>query len=414
MRYSQSFIYTNKEAPKDADNVSAKLLFRGGYVDRLAAGIYSFLPLGLRVIEKITTVIREEMNAIGGQEVLLPALQPKELWEETGRWGKMEPPLFTVKDIHDRDLALGSTHEEVITDLVRHRVASYKDLPFMLYQIQNKFRNEIRSTGGLLRVREFLMKDAYSFHEDEKDMKEYYQKGIEAYRKIFKRFNLDVVMVAAHSGSIGGEISNEFMTLSPTGEDKVVMCTKCDWAANVEVSGAVEKCPDCGGNVRTEPAIENGHIFSLKTIYSEKMGAYYTTKDGKRVPIYMGCYGIGIGRLMATIVEVHHDDNGILWPKEATPYDAVLVDLAGDDESERVHRELQKAGVDVLWDDRDVSAGEKFADADLLGFPIRLVISSQTKKQNGVEIKMREEKEGKIVPTEKIQDILKQTLDKHA
>jgi len=261
MRYSQSFIKTFKETPREAENASSALLLRGCFIDQETSGIYSLLPLGWRVINKISQIIREEMDAIGGQEVLLPAMQPKELWESTDRCDKMDPPLFKFKDRHQKDFALGSTHEEVIVDIVRDRLSSYRELPQMLYQIQDKFRNELRSTGGLLRTREFLMKDAYSFHPDDQDLEDYYQKVIQAYHKIFKRCGVQTRLVEAHAGSIGGKRSNEFMLLAETGEDKIYLCGACDWAVNLEVTRDIKTCPGCGGQIREARAIEIALIF---------------------------------------------------------------------------------------------------------------------------------------------------------
>lgn len=385
MRYSQLFGQTLRRAPREAETISHELLIRGGFIDRqLSAGIYSFLTLGWRVHRKIENIIREEMNAIGGQEVFLPTLQPKEIWLKSDRWEKMDPPLLKLKDRHEREFALGPTHEEVITDLAARHIKSYRDLPLYLFQIQNKFRNEMRSTGGLLRVREFMMKDLYSFHENENDLDDYYQKVYQAYLKIFKRCGFEAIAVEAESGSIGGEFCHEFMMACSTGEDKVVVCQKCHWASNLTAVGEKKECPACGGKTEMVRGIENGHIFKLGTVYSEKMGAYFTDRKGEKKPIVMGCYGIGLGRLMATIVEASHDERGIIWPKSVAPFDVHLI-VVGQSakckvQSDEIYEALKKSGVEVLWDDReDVSAGEKFADADLIGIPVRLIISEKTK-----------------------------------
>lgn len=401
MRYSKSFIKTFKETPKDADNISTVLLTRGGFIDREASGLYSILPLGLKVISKINQIIREEMKAIGGEELQMPSLQPKELWLESDRWDKMEPPLFRLKDRHHKELALGSTHEEVIVDLVRDRISSFQALPLMLYQIQTKFRNEQRSTGGLLRTREFLMKDAYSFHENEADLEKYYSRVIETYRRIFRRCGLEIRLVEAHSGSIGGQKSNEFMILSKSGEDRIFLCGACDFAVNAELTTSLKDCPSCGGNVREEKAIEVGHIFSLGNLYSKKMKANFTDKNGKLKNFIMGCYGIGISRLLATVVEVHHDKNGIIWPENIAPAKVYLIDLESSRGSE-IYDKMTAAGIEVLFDDREVSAGQKFADADLLGLPYRLVISSKTLKENKIEIKQRDQEKSRLIGVDKI------------
>jgi len=399
MRYSQLFGKTQKRTPKEAEAISHKLLIRGGFIDRqISTGIYSLLPLGWRVHRKIENIIREEMDAIGGQEVFLPTLQPKELWQKSDRWKHMDPPLFKLKDRHEKEFALGPTHEEVITDLVARFIKSYKDLPLYLYQIQNKFRNEMRSTGGLLRVREFIMMDLYSFHTSEKDLDDYYKKVIEAYKKIFTRCGFTTKIVEAASGTIGGEVSHEFMMLCQTGEDKVYFCSKCDWATSKEKPG---KCQKCGGKIEVGKAIENGHVFKLGTKYSKSMGAYFVDKGGNKQPIVMGCYGIGIGRLMATIVEAHHDERGVIWPNSVAPFQAYLVVISNQQSvisksSDEIYGKLTKAGIDVLYDDRqDVSAGEKFAEADLIGIPIRLVVSEKTKDK--VEWKRRDSEKTEIL-----------------
>lgn len=388
MRYSQSLIKTFRETPRESDSISSSLLLRGSFIDQETSGIYSLLPLGWRVINKISNIIRTEMDKIGGQEVYLPSMQPKELWEETGRWNTMDPPLFKFKDRHEKEFALASTHEEAIVDIVKDRISSYKELPQMLYQIQNKFRNEQRSTGGLLRVREFLMKDGYSLHADEKDFNDYYNKVVEAYRNIFKKTGVEVRLVEAHSGSIGGNRSNEFMLLSETGEDKIFLCGECDWAANMELTTDVKKCPACGGQVKQVKAIEVAHVFDLGDLYSKKMNANFVDKDGKEKPFLMGCYGIGIGRLAASIVEASHDEKGIIWPEEVAPFQVYLADLTNG-KADKIYEELIKSGIEVLYDDREVSPGIKFSDADLLGIPWRMVVSEKTISKDKIELKNR-------------------------
>ncbi|MBU3956875.1 proline--tRNA ligase [Patescibacteria group bacterium] len=393
MRYSKLLGKTLKKAPREAEAISHKLLIRAGFIDRqVSAGIYSFLPLGWRVHQKIANIIREEMDAIGGQEVFLPTLQPKELWDRSDRWDHMDPPLFKLKDRHKKEFALGSTHEEVITDLAARFIKSYKNLPLYLYQIQNKFRNEMRSTGGLLRVREFVMKDLYSFHTTEKDLNDYYQKVIEAYKKIFKRCGFVTKITEASSGTIGGDISHEFMMICPTGEDSVYFCTKCDFATSKEKK---TECEHCGYQLKEGRAIENGHVFKLGTKYSKSMDAYFIDKNGKKKLIWMGCYGIGIGRLMATVVEAHHDKKGIIWPKSVAPFQAHLLAIGEKAKvkkfAEGVFKKLMDGGIEVLFDDReDISAGEKFAEADLIGIPVRLVVSEETFKEKKIEWKERD------------------------
>ncbi|TSC97505.1 MAG: prolyl-tRNA synthetase [Candidatus Berkelbacteria bacterium Licking1014_2] len=397
MKFSQSFLKTTKERPKDADNISSELLSRGQFIDKLASGVYTILPLGLQVEKKIEDIIRQEMDALGGQELLLPVLQPKELWEKTNRWTEIDPPLFKLKDRHNRELALGSTHEEVITDLVQRRLNSYADLPLMLYQIQVKFRNEMRSSGGLLRVREFVMKDAYSFHRDKKDLDEFYQKMVGAYHRIFQKCGLETVAVEASSGAIGGDESQEFILLAETGEDRVAICQNNDFAANMEMMGGKEKCPKCGGRLTIKNGIENGHIFKLGDKYAKPFNLVYTDKDGKEKLVEMGCYGIGIGRLMATIVEASHDDKGIIWPVGVAPFAVHLLEIKQKVIANKIYQKLVDAGLEVLYDDRGVSPGEKLVDADLLGCPWRLVVSEKTSGEEMVEVKKRLVKETEIV-----------------
>ncbi|MDA2922658.1 proline--tRNA ligase [Patescibacteria group bacterium AH-259-L07] len=398
MNQSQLFTKTLRKDPKDAVTVSHRFLVRAGFIRQLTSGVWSLLPLGLRVYRRIENIIREEMNVIGGQEVYLPTLQPKELWQETDRWETIDPPLFKLKDRHGKWLGLGSTHEEVITELARLYIESYKDLPKAVYQIQNKFRNEMRPTGGLLRTREFVMKDLYSFHASEKDLDTYYKKVVTAYTTIYKRCGLEVVVVKASSGSIGGSESHEFMILADSGEDKIVLCRSCGWAANVEV---VKKstCPQCRKALKQYRTIEAGHTFKLGTTYSHKMQAFFTNKNGAKKSIIMGCYGIGLQRLMATIVEARHDKDGIIWPQSVAPFDIHLTGLDLEDKKvkkfvQEIYTALKKAGKDVLFDDRDESAGVKFKDADLIGIPIRLVISKKTK--NKIEYKERDKKTTKL------------------
>lgn len=419
MHYSHLFGRTLKKIPKEAETISHKLLIKAGFIDKaLTAGVYSLLPLGWRVYKKIEQIIREEMNAIGGQELFMPTLQPKSLWEETDRWEHMDPPLFKLKDRHKKELCLGPTHEEVITDIVRRFVTSYRDLPLSLYHIQNKFRNEMRATGGLLRVREFVMKDLYSFHSDAKDLDDYYWQVIRAYKKIFSRCGFEVKILEASGGSIGGEVTHEFMMLCPTGEDRVVCCSKCDWAANFEIAEKVKKCKKCGSAVEIKRGIENGHVFKLGTKYSQAMKATYVDKKGKQRLIWMGCYGIGLGRLLATIVEGHHDEKGIIWPRSVAPFDVHLIKLKAKSEkrktaaknlklfAENVYRELAAVGIEVLYDDReDVSAGEKFADADLIGIPVRLVVSEKTKDK--IEWKERNKEKMELLTVEEVVDRLR-------
>ena len=555
MRFSRLLGKTLKEAPSDADCASHRLLVRAGMIQQVATGVYSYLPLGWRVLKKIEDIIRGEMDSAGGQELMMPSLQPIELWEKSGRLPSFDKTLFMVTDRKEHRLALGPTHEEVITDLVRRSVQSYRDLPQLLYQIQNKFRDEPRPRGGLLRVREFIMKDLYSFDIDEDALDDSYGKMVQAYKNIFTRCGLPSVMVEADSGAIGGKASHEFMLIAPSGEDQVIYCTQCGYAANAEKATSIKKsapaakplaleevstpglttieevakflgvnaeqtlksvfyvadaavvfvvirgdldvnevklknllkcndlhmateaetreaglaagyasaiglkghrvvaddsiklggnfvagankpdahlknvnyprdfradtladiaiaregdqCPKCDGSLRSQQGIEVGHVFKLGTFLSEQLGAYYLDKDGASKPITMGCYGIGVGRLLAAAVEQNHDDKGIIWPLPIAPFQVCLCPLKIEDPAviqaaEKLYAELISAGIEVLLDDRTESPGVKFNDADLIGIPLRIVISARTLQNNNAEVKWRREKQPIIMPLESL------------
>lgn len=424
MRQSQLFTKTKKEIPRTAVSINYKYLVKGDFIEQSISGVYRFLPLGFLVLKKIEGIIREEMLKIGAQEVYLPTLQDKKLWQETGRWNAMDPPLFKLKDRHNKELGLGSTHEEEMVDIVRKRVSSYQDLPFSLFQIQNKFRNEMRATGGLLRTREFIMKDLYGFHPNKEDLVIFYNKVKKSYFNIFKRCGLKTVCVQASSGSIGGKLSNEFMVISEVGEDKVLLCKKCKYGANIEVIGNSKKCPECNNLLESKNAVEVGHIFNLGTKYSKAMNAKYKDRDGKDKFMIMGCYGIGLPRLMAVSVEINHDKKGIIWPTEIAPFRIHLISLDDNPRirkrADKIYRDLsgsalssgrgcskalameraggQKQNIEILYDDRrDKSAGEKFADCDLIGIPLRIVVSEKTLKKNSVELKKRDENKVKLI-----------------
>jgi len=564
MRLSKLFGKTLRQAPAEAESVSHQLLLRAGMIAQEAAGIYSYLPLGWRVLKKIENVIREEMDKAGGQELMLPVLQPFELWQQSGRYVSFGKSLFTLTDRKEHTLALGPTHEEVITDLVHRYVQSYRELPLLLYQIQTKLRDEPRPRGGLLRVREFIMKDLYSFDADEAGLDESYQKMNQAYRDIYSRLGLPVLTVEADSGAIGGKDSHEFMVLTEGGEDEIIRCSNCGYAANAEkaqfakkksnaeaplsleeiatpgtkaieevadfvgvptrqtlksvfyyadgefifviIQGDLEvnetklrnalkcselrlategevseaglvagfaspigvkgvkvvaddsitsgssfiagankpgyhfrnanyprdfkvdlmadialaqpgdSCPKCGGELSSARGIEVGHVFKLGTFISERFGASFLDNDGTSQPIVMGCYGIGLGRLLAAIVEQSHDDKGIIWPLSVAPYQVYLCPLNLDKSAvlptaEKIYQELQKEGIEVLFDDRDDSPGVKFNDADLLGIPLRLTLSPRTLQSQSVEAKWRMEKEAKLLPLENLAVQVKKLLD---
>ena len=550
MRSSQLFGKTLRQAPGDAENISHKLLTRAGFIQQIAAGIFSLQPLGNRSITKIRNIIREEMDRAGGQEINMPVIQPRDLWEESGRAETFVPPLATFEDRRERQMIIAPTHEETATAMARASVTSYRDLPFTIYQIQTKFRDETRPRGGLLRVREFEMKDAYSFDADEEGLERSFQAMVAAYKRIFKRCGLDVVMVDADSGGNGGKDSNEFVLLAESGDDTILMSDEIDYAADVEkaefiktefpisdlveveefatpdiktieawaklegvsrsktakavfysidgevvivtirgdydvnetklrnlLGGSVPRLatpeevkaaglvagsasavglqgvksivddsitmgsnylagankagfhlrnvnfprdfkadilgdiaeakkgypsPDGKGKLIAKRGIELGHVFKLGNVYSSKMGARYTDEDGQQNDVLMGCYGIGIGRMLAAAVEAYHDDFGMVLPSAIAPYDIYLAGLNLEDadisgKAEMLYESLQDAGFDVLFDDRDAPPGVKFKDADLMGIPVRVVISSRSMGNGGVEVKARAEKESEIV-----------------
>jgi len=566
MRFSKLFGKTLRQAPSEAESISHRLLLRSGMIAQIAAGVYSYLPLGWRVLRKIEHIIREEMDRAGGQELMLPVLQPFELWQQSGRYVSFGQSLFTLTDRKEHKLALGPTHEEVIAELAHRYVQSYRDLPLLLYQIQTKFRDEPRPRGGLLRVREFIMKDLYSFDVDEAGLNESYEKMGQAYKNIYARLGLPALMVEADSGAIGGKESHEFMVITETGEDEIIYCPNCGYTANAEkaqsaktiiavsrspersegeakqslpleeiatpgaktieeVAGFIgvpanqtlkavfysadnefvfvvirgdlevnetklrntlkcselrlategevseasvvagfaspigikdvkivaddsitlgsnfiagankpgyhfknanyprdfqvdliadialahagDSCPKCGSELSSAHGIEVGHIFKLGIFISEKMEAFFLDPNGASRPTVMGSYGIGLGRLLAAIVEQSHDDKGIIWPLSVAPYQVYLCPLYLDNTevaplAEKVYQELGKTGVEVLFDDRDESPGVKFNDADLLGIPLRLTLSPRTLKSQSIEMKWRTGKETQLLPLENL------------
>jgi prolyl-tRNA synthetase len=563
MYFSKVLGKTVKEIPSEADSISHQLLVKAGMIQQVITGVYAYMPLGWKVLRKIESVIRDEMNKAGGQELMMPSLQPMELWEQSGRLPSFGKTMFTVTDRKDHIIALGPTHEEVITDLVHRFVKSYRDLPVLPYQIQNKFRDEPRPRGGLLRVREFIMKDLYSFDSDEEGLNNSYQNMIQAYNNIYRRCGLPAVMVEADSGAIGGKESREFMLLTKTGEDEIIHCPKCGYAANNEKAKSVKKsypvgsllqmeeistpgiktieevadfvhvqkhqtikavfygadgelifvvirgdinvnetklkhvlkctdlrlatepevkaanlvagaaspvglkgikivaddsitmgsnfvagankpdthlknvnyprdftvdvitdiasaaagdgCPNCQSPLQSDLGIEVGHVFKLGIFLSEKLGAYYLDKQGVSRPIIMGCYGIGLGRLMAAAVEQNHDEKGMMWPAAIAPFQIHICPLRLEeptiaDAAQKLYNDLTAAGLDVLFDDRDESAGVKFNDADLLGIPLRITVSPKTLQNKNVELKWRNQKQAQMIPMDncvsQIQELL--------
>jgi prolyl-tRNA synthetase len=400
MLQSKLFYKTEKRAPKGADALSHALLIRAGFIDQLSAGVYSFLPLGFLVLKKIEEIIRGEMEAVGGQEILMPVLAPRENWEKTGRW-KSFGELFKLIGQNKKEYVLNPTHEEVISPLAKKYILSYNDLPVYLFQIQTKFRNELRVKSGLLRTREFLMKDLYSFHSSEKDLDNYYERVSRAYENIFKRCGVKAFKVLASGGSFS-KYSHEFQVETEAGEDIVFVCKKCKTAINRELD--LKKCPECGNAYFDEKkAVEVGNIFKLGTKYSLPFELKFKDKDDKEKPVIMGCYGIGLGRLMAAVVEANNDKDGIVWPKEVSPFDIHLISLGKNKEAEKIYSDLQKKGLKVLYDDREgASAGEKFAESDLIGISKRIIVSEKTLSKNSVEVKERNKKESKLIKTKEL------------
>lgn len=563
MRVTQIYAPTLREVPAEAELISHQFMLRAGLMRRAASGVYTYLPLGVRVLQKIISIIREELNKAGGQEVMLPIIQPAELWQESGRWNDYGDEMFRLKDRHDREFCLGPTHEEIVTALVRADVRSYKQLPLMLYQIQNKYRDEIRPRFGVIRSREFIMKDLYSFDRDEEGLDQSYQAMYDAYTRIFTRCGLETRPVEADTGAIGGDNSHEFMVLGDAGEDLVVYCQDCDYAANVEqaecapyeaesgemlsleeiatpnvttidklvellgiegsrliktmiyladdqpiavlvsgdnnineiklkkvlkcenlvladsrtieeVTGAPvgfagpigleipivadysviglvnavagankkdahianvninrdykaavtadirearegDKCVRCGGTLTSARGTEVGQVFKLGTRYSQTLKANFVDENGKEQPIIMGCYGIGVSRTMAAIIEQHHDEDGICWPVSVAPYHVIIVPVSYKDTeqreaAEKLYNELTQAGVEVILDDRDERPGVKFKDADLIGYPVRITVGPRQLKEGNVELYIRSSKTQVVIPISEVEQQVKSIL----
>ena len=395
MLQSKLFPKTRKESPKEAESANHQLLVRAGFIDQLMAGSWTLLPLGWKVVTKINQIIREEMNAVGGQEMLMPLLHPRKIWDQTGRWDKAKEVMYQFKDTKGKEFALSFTHEEVVMDLLRKNINSHKDLPLSLYHFSTKFRNEPRPRSGILRGREFMMKDLYSAHTTEEDMWAYYEKVKEAYLKAFKRIGLDVKVTDAPGGVFTEGNTHEFQVLAKGGEDTIYYCDKCNWGANKELLGdkVGKKCPKCKkGKIIESKAIEVGNIFPLGTWYAERMKVYYTDEDGKKKPVWFASYGIGCTRVMGALVEVSQDDKGIIWYSQIAPYDVHSIDINEKEKGKKIYEQLRKEKIDVLWDDRDITAGGKFADVDLIGIPYRIVVSTKT----GDKIEWKDRASGKI------------------
>ncbi len=414
MRQSQLFTKARKEAPADEVAKNAKLLIRAGFVDKLQAGVYTYLPLGLRVLKKIENIIREEMNKAGGQEILMPSLHPKENWQTTGRWDTMDD-LYKVSDSSGRENALGPTHEEIVVPLVKQFVSSYRDLPFSVYQFQNKFRMELRAKSGILRGREFMMKDMYSFHRNETDLVAYYEKMKGVYARVFERAGIgaQTYLTFAAGGSFS-KYSHEFQAITTAGEDTIYICEACHIAVNKEIiEDQSNSCPLCGNKeLKVETAVEVGNIFDLKTKFSAPFNLTYKDEAGIEQPVVMGCYGIGLSRMLGTVVEVLGDDKGLVWPHEIAPFAVHLVEIPSSKPevraaAEKLYNELSDKGVEVLWDDREARAGEKFAESDLLGMPFRVVVSEKTLASGQYEVKERSTGEISMVDHAQLREFIK-------
>ena len=406
MYFSKLFVPTVKEDPSDAELISHKLMVRSGMIKKTAAGIYSWLPIGLKVLKKVEEIVRKNLNNFDAEEILMPMVQPAELWKESGRYGEYGKELLKFDDRSNRGFVLGPTHEEIICEIFRSHPKSYKDLPVNLYQIQTKFRDEIRPRFGVMRSREFLMKDAYSFDIDEKGLVKSYGKMKDAYISIFDEIGLDYRIVKADSGNIGGDVSEEFHILADSGEDLIVVSDSSDFAANVEVLNydkdpselEGKKSPDGKGKLKIKRGIEVGHIFQLGQKYSQAMNVGVKDKNGNSIHPFMGCYGVGVSRIVAAAIEQNHDDRGIQWPDKITPFGVNIICL--DPESDEIMKVcseiysiLQKSGFDPLLDDRDIRAGIKFKEHELLGIPYSIIIGPNNFKNTKLEFGIRAQNE---------------------
>ena len=414
-RLSQMPVTPVKEPSKAGVTINHRLLVQAGFVRQLMAGVYTYLPLGLRTLNKIRNVIREEMDELGAEEVLMPSLHPSGNWKTTGGWDGIDV-LFKLTSRTKREYALGQSHEEVVTPLAKEMINSYKDLPLSLYQINWKFRDELRSKSGILRGREFEMKDMYSFHSDQEDFDKYYQQVKKAYLKAYKKLGLTAKVTEASGGGFSQKISYEFMVLTDAGEDDILYCAQCEFCVNQEIAKKEkgDVCPQCNqGKLKAARASEVGNVFDLGQKYSQDFGLTFADKDGsKKYPI-MGCYGWGTTRTMGILVEKFNDDKGIIWPEAVAPFQVHLISLESmASKAETVYNRLTKAGIEVLWDDREtVSAGVKFADADLIGIPIRLVVSEKTLRQSSgqaelVELKRRTEDKTQLLSIDEVSKIV--------
>ena len=410
MQLSKYPLITYKETPVDAELTSHQLMLRAGLIKKLASGLFSWMPIGLKVLRKIERIVREEMDRSGAYEVSMPAIQPADLWQETGRWEAYGDLLLKMEDRQGRSFCFGPTHEEVITDIVRNELKTYRQMPVNFYQIQTKFRDEIRPRFGVMRAREFLMKDAYSFHLDQPSLDLEYENMGATYNTIFTRLGLDFRKVRANSGEIGGSLSHEYHVLADSGEDEVGYCDEENYAANVEMIEG-NTAPN-GGKLSFTRGIEVGHIFQLGDKYSKSMNCTVLNDKGDSIYPLMGCYGIGISRIMASSIEQNHDESGIIWPQPLAPFQIIIIALNNNTEdttltkSREIYHQLLESGYEVLLDDRNERAGVKFADADLLGIPKRLIVSERGLDNQTIELNFRDGKNKSDVPFEQLVDYL--------
>lgn len=417
MRISQIFTKTRKDAPADEEARNAQLLIQAGFIHKEMAGVYAYMPLGKRVLDNIANIVREEMNALGAQELQMTVLQPKELWEKTDRWDDTKVDnWFKTKLANGTELGVGLTHEEPIVDALKDYISSYKDLPLFVYQIQSKFRNELRAKSGLMRGREFIMKDMYSFARSQAEHSQLYEQAAQAYTRVFERLGLGdfTFRTYADGGYFTDKFSDEYQTISPVGEDTVYVDKAKKVAINEEIytDDNLAKLKLHKDQLTKERGVEVANIFPLESKYTDALDLYYTDETGNQQSIIMGCYGIGISRLMGIIAEHFADDRGLVWPANIAPAQVYLARL-GEDESvvkaaDQLYKDLQTAGIEVLYDDRDVRAGEKFADADLIGLPYRLVASAKTLEASKVELKPRTDKDFTLVPLNEVIKTLQQ------
>lgn len=401
MLASKNFAPLIKDTPAEAEVISHQLLLRSGMIRKVASGIYNWLPLGFKTLKLVENIVREEMASTGSQEIFMPMVQPRDLWEDSKRWDKFGPELLRFKDRHERDFCLGPTHEEIITDLIRNNLSSYKELPLSLFQIQTKFRDEIRPRYGIMRGREFLMKDAYSFHLDQECLNDTYQTIREAYKAVFNRLGLDYKIVKADSGAIGGEISEEFHVLAESGEDTLAFSEESEIAINAELlinenesidSLQGKTFPDSQEEIKLAKGIEVGHIFQLGNVYSSAMNATVLDENGNRQALQMGCYGIGVSRIVAAAIEQNHDDKGIIWPKNIAPIQISILPIfkESSDETfifaEKLYKDLSKLGLRVMLDDRQERFGKKITESELVGSSYAVVIGKSYTENKTIEL----------------------------